>query len=142
MNSLDRHQGKVVSLFRIVVGLLFACHGASKLLGFPSSGMSGHAPELFSFPGWWAAIIELVGGLLVLVGLATRTAAVICSGAMAYAYFSVHQSTGTWPIQNKGEAAALYSWAFLLIAFIGPGEWALSRFLGKQEERQRVPARG
>jgi uncharacterized membrane protein YphA (DoxX/SURF4 family) len=73
----------------------------------------------------WAGIIELLCGGLVLLGLFTRPAAILCSGAMAYAYFVVHQQFGLLPIQNKGELAAVYSWFFLLIAILGPGAFAL-----------------
>ncbi|GAA2117649.1 DoxX family protein [Kitasatospora saccharophila] len=111
--------------FRIVTGLLFACHGAATLFNV-LGGPHGRAPEFGQWPGWWAAAIQLVGGALVLCGLATRSAAFVCSGSMAYAYFVQHQSEGLFPLENGGEPAALYCWAFLLIAALGPGRWPLS----------------
>jgi putative oxidoreductase len=118
-------QGSVLALFRIVVGLLFACHGAATLFGVLGGG-HGPSPAIGQWPGWWAALIQLVGGTLVMLGVATRPAAVICSGSMAYAYFVHHQPDGLLPLQNGGEQAALFCWAFLLVAALGPGRWALA----------------
>lgn len=117
----------VLSVFRMVVGFLFACHGAAKLFGIlgGASGQNGGTVPFGVWPNWWAAIIELVGGSLVAVGLGTRVAALLCSGSMAYAYFMVHQSAGLFPLENGGELAALYSWLFVLIVFLGPGSIAL-----------------
>ncbi|MBB5960335.1 putative oxidoreductase [Saccharothrix tamanrassetensis] len=117
----------VLAAFRIVVSFLFACHG---LQGFGLLGGidgQGTAVPFGSFPGWWGSVIELVGSVLVLVGVAARPAAVLCSGAMAFAYFVVHQPTALLPMHNMGELAAIYSWAFLLIAVLGPGSFTLSR---------------
>ncbi|MFD9129867.1 DoxX family protein [Kitasatospora sp. NPDC059571] len=125
-----------VALFRIVAGLLFLGHGAASLFGVPASGRGAATVEAWSWPGWYAAVIQLVGGALVLLGLATRAAALICSGSMAYAYFSVHQEHALWPMQNGGEPAALFCWAFLLIAVVGPGTAAVDGLL------RRRPATG
>lgn len=122
---MERIRAALVSLFRVVIGLLFACHGAADLfgvLGGPHGG--GPSPAIGSWPGWWAAVIELGAGGLVLLGLGTRVAALLCSGTMAYAYFTVHQPKGLVPILNGGESAALFSWSFLLIALIGAGPWS------------------
>lgn len=119
----------VLSLFRIVVGLLFACHGASTVLGL-FGGPQGGRPPVGAWPGWWAGLIQLIGGVLVLLGIGeagTRAAAVISSGSMAYAYFTVHQENALWPIQNGGELSVLFCWSFLLIAVTGPGTWTLAR---------------
>lgn len=121
----DLTQGAV----RIVVGFLFACHGAANVLGV----FGGHAQALGAWPGWWAGVIELVGGALVMVGLFTRPAAVINSGAMAYAYFSVHQAAALLPLQNKGEPAAMFCWVFLLFAVVGPGALALDAVLRRRK---------
>jgi putative oxidoreductase len=120
--------GTVQSLFRIVVGFLFACHGAASLFGIlgGAHGRNGGAVPVGEWPSWWAAAIQLVGGALVAVGIGTRSAALLCSGSMAYAYFVVHQDDGLLPIQNGGELAALYSWLFLLIAVLGPGSLAVN----------------
>lgn len=123
--------GPVQSLVRIVVGFLFACHGAASLFGVLGGAVGTHGGTVpfGAWPGWWAAAIQLVGGFLVALGLFTRPAALVCSGSMAYAYFSVHQPTGLLPLVNNGEPAALYAWIFLLLATFGPGPWALERLL-------------
>ncbi|MGG7568880.1 DoxX family protein [Streptomyces sirii] len=119
-----------LALFRIVIGLLFACHGASSLFGVLGGAMGqGDTVPIGSWPHWYAAMIQLFGGTLVMLGLGTRATALVSSGSMAYAYFSVHQGVALWPIQNGGEASVMFCWAFLLIFFIGPGAWALSRAL-------------
>ncbi|MEU1122843.1 DoxX family protein [Streptomyces sp. NPDC005899] len=133
MGLLDKNRDYVLGLFRVVVGLLFACHGAATLFDV-FGGPHGAAPGLLEWPGWWAAAIQLVGGVLVLVGCGTRAAAVICSGSMAYAYFSTHQGTAPLPIENGGEAAAMFCWAFLLIAALGPGRWALDQVLSRSDD--------
>ena len=129
----------VTALFRIVVGFLFACHGAASLFGVlgGSFGKGGTVP-FGVWPGWWAAAIELVAGSLVLVGLATRPAAVLCSGAMAYAYFFVHLPHGLFPLVNGGEDAALFCWSFLAIAVLGPGAWAVDNLLIRARTRTRA----
>ncbi|HWG97821.1 MAG TPA: DoxX family protein [Pilimelia sp.] len=144
MNSARLHDG-VIALYRIVVGLLFAFHGAASLFGvFGGNQGSGNAVPLLQWPGWWAAVIQLVGGLLVMIGLGTRVAALICSGSMAYAYFVVHQPMALLPLNNKGELAALFCWSFLLIAVIGPGAYALDRLIAGRRRpvaaTERAPA--
>jgi putative oxidoreductase len=124
----DRGYEIVYPLFRVVVGFLFACHGVSVLFSVlvPDEGGSS---AVGAWPSWWAGLIELVGGVLVAVGLGTKVAAVLCSGTMAFAYFTVHQRMGALPIQNDGEPAAMFSWSFLLIAVSGPGNFSLDRLL-------------
>jgi putative oxidoreductase len=121
----DRVRPGVLGLFRIVVSFLFLCHG---VMGFGLLGGidgAGAAVSLGEWPGWWASVIEVVGALCVLVGFATRPAAIVLSGVMAYAYFTVHAPEALLPLQNMGEPAALYSWIFLLVAVVGPGSFAL-----------------
>ncbi|MFI6182728.1 DoxX family protein [Nonomuraea sp. NPDC051191] len=125
MDTPLERQGLFLAFYRFVTGLLFACHGVATLFGV-LGGPQGPAPSLGEWPGWWAAVIQLVAGVLVVLGVATRAAAVICSGTMAYAYFVVHQPQALFPIENGGEKAALFCWGFLLIAAFGPGRWALS----------------
>ncbi|MEU4509136.1 DoxX family protein [Nonomuraea wenchangensis] len=138
MESLfKQRQDLFLALYRIVLGLLFACHGAATLFGVLGGPQGGPAPAFAEWPGWWAAAIELVAGTLVLLGVATRAAAVICSGTMAYAYFVVHQPQALFPIENGGEKAALFCWGFLLIAVLGPGRWALSTLRTPQESLAR-----
>lgn len=135
VERLDDARPHVISLFRIVVGLLFTCHGAATLFGVLGGNMgSGHSVSAGTWPGWYAAVIQLVGGSLVLVGLGTRFAALICSGSMAYAYFTEHQVHELWPIQNGGEAPVMFCWAFLAIVFTGPGHWALDRLLAASRQ--------
>ncbi|GAA4431475.1 DoxX family protein [Actinokineospora soli] len=131
MDLIERTKPHVLELFRIVTGLLFTMHGTATLFSFMGAPRSGAAPAIGAFPSWWAAMIQLVAGALVLVGLATRVAAVLCSGSMAYAYFVVHQPQDLSPLTNGGELSALFCWSFLLIAFVGPGRWALDTALAK-----------
>jgi putative oxidoreductase len=123
---LARWSAGVLSAVRIVVSFLFACHGAQILFGI-LGGVDGKGTTALigSWPIWWAGVIELLGGALVLLGLFTRPAALLCSGAMAFAYFTVHLPQALLPLQNHGELATLYSWIFLLIATLGPGRFAL-----------------
>lgn len=125
----------VLSIFRIVFGLLFTLHGTQKLLGFPTATESGTVP-MGTWPYWYAGVLELVLGLLILTGLFTRIAAFIASGEMAYAYFSVHQPTAFWPIDNGGESAVLFCFGFLLLVFVGGGSIALDNVLGKKAGRR------
>ncbi|MGC9496351.1 DoxX family protein [Streptomyces sp. WG7] len=128
MEALERSREYVIGLFRIVVGMLFACHGAATLFDV-LGGPHGAGPRFAEWPGWWAAVVQLLGGTLVLCGLTTRAAAVLCSGSMAYAYFTEHQSEALFPIENGGEAAVMFCWSFLLVAAIGPGRWTLTPLL-------------
>ncbi|MFE4591004.1 DoxX family protein [Streptomyces laurentii] len=129
-SSLNRAHPYALGLFRIVIGLLFACHGAAPLFGVLGGAHGGGTLAAWTWPGWYAAVIQLVGGALVLLGLGTRTAAFVASGSMAYAYFSVHQAGALFPLQNGGEDAALFCWAFLLLVFSGPGALALDGLRG------------
>src|SRR3712207_4644868 len=95
------------SVFRVVIGLLFSLHGAGTVLGvFGGNKGSGEALPMGQWPGWWAGLIQLVCGILVMVGLLTRPAAILASGSMAYAYFTVHQPQGLLPVENGGVAPA------------------------------------
>jgi putative oxidoreductase len=123
-----------LSLLRIVAGLMLAQHGAQKLLGwFGGMGGAGATAPFPSLP-WIAGFLELVGGLLVALGLFTRPVAFILSGEMAAAYFIAHASRAFWPIQNQGELAALYCFVFLYIFAAGSGPWALDPMI----QRKRV----
>ncbi|WP_372665399.1 DoxX family protein [Amycolatopsis kentuckyensis] len=122
MHRLDPAREHVIGLYRIVIGFLFACHGVKTLFGV----LGAKAPAAVgAWPGWWAAVIQLVCGALICVGLGTRAAAVLGSGSMAFAYFTVHLPAGLLPIQNGGEAATLFCWGLLAVAFVGPGRFAL-----------------
>jgi putative oxidoreductase len=138
---LHQAQPYALGLFRVVVGLLFLCHGAASLFGV-LGGMNGTTVETGAWPGWYAAVIQLVAGGLVLLGLGTRGAALIASGSMAYAYFSVHQPESLFPLQNGGEASAMFCWAFLLLVFTGPGALAVDGLFGARgAEREGEGAR-
>ncbi|HKK51985.1 MAG TPA: DoxX family protein [Myxococcota bacterium] len=108
------------ALLRIVAGFLFLWHGSQKLLGFPPS--AGPPPDWIV---WVAGPIELVGGLLVMIGLFTRWAAFLCSGLMAAAYWMAHGTRALLPIENQGELAALYCFVFLFISAQGAGLWSV-----------------
>ncbi|MGD6745728.1 DoxX family protein [Streptomyces sp. BH106] len=140
---LNRAQPYALGLFRIVIGLLFACHGAASLFGVLGGAMGGGSVETGAWPAWYAAVIQLVGGGLVLLGLGTRFAAFIASGSMAYAYFKVHQPESLWPLQNGGEASVLFCWAMLLLVFTGSGALGLDRLFAGRGERAEddAPAR-
>ncbi|MGW8060791.1 DoxX family protein [Streptomyces ziwulingensis] len=134
---LDSAQPYALGLFRIVVGLLFACHGAASLFGvLGGASGTGGTIDAGTWPGWYAAVIQLVGGGLVLLGLGTRAAAIVSSGSMAYAYFKVHQPGALWPMENGGEASAMFCWAFLLLAFTGSGAFGLDRLLARRASGQ------
>lgn len=95
---------------------------------------------LGTWPGWYAVLIQLVGGALVILGLGTRAAAFIASGAMAFADFDVHQKAALWPIQNGGELPVLFCWSFLLQVFTGSGAFALDGLLARRSVQEPHPA--
>lgn len=125
VTTLDRLAPYVLSLVRLVAGVLFFEHGLSKLTGFPQPG---HMPSVLTLM-WFAGIIETVGGGLVALGLFTRVAAFIMSGEMALAYFMVHAQHGPFPILNGGDAAILYCFIFFYFVFAGAGAVGLDTLL-------------
>lgn len=128
MNAvIGRFSPQIFAIFRIMTGLMFAMHGSQKLFGWPPSGQArgGPLPPLMMAGG----LIELVGGLLIAVGLATGFAAFICSGEMAVAFFMAHFPQNWNPLVNKGELAVAYCFAFLYIAAHGGGIWSLDNAL-------------
>ncbi|MEV5377580.1 DoxX family protein [Streptomyces nondiastaticus] len=131
---LDAARPYVLSGFRVVIGLLFACHGIASLFGVlgGAAGTHGGTVETGLWPFWYAAVIQAVGGILVLLGVGTRSASLIASGSMAYAYFDMHQSGALWPIQNGGEVPVLFCWGFLLLVFTGPGALSLDRLFSRR----------
>ena len=112
---------RVLSVLRIVAALIFFEHGSQKLLGFPPSP---NPPALLSL-SWIAGALELVGGFLLILGLFTRPVAFILSGEMAFAYFIGHAPRSLFPVLNGGDAAILYCFVFLYLAFAGGGPWSL-----------------
>jgi putative oxidoreductase len=124
MNSmLKPWTRQLLSLFRIILALLFFEHGLAKLLGFPHVPM--YDGITLTSPAGIAGILELVGGALLAVGLFTRVIAFILSGEMAVAYFLVHAPQGFFPILNQGELAIVYCFAFLYLAAAGAGPWSV-----------------
>lgn len=125
---MERYLGgqtdRIYALLRIVAGLLFTCHGLQKMFGL----LGGEAASMGLI--WFAGLIELVGGALVMLGLYAGWAAFICSGHMAVAYFVAHQPHALLPIQNRGELAALYAFVFLFIAARGSGIWSVDAARG------------
>lgn len=123
-----RWAGEALSLLRIVTALLFLQHGTGKLFDFPPIGM--HPPTLSLY--WIAGVIEIIGSLLLIAGLASRPVAFLLSGEMAIAYWMVHAPQSTFPTLNHGESAILFCFIFLLIAAAGPGPWSLDATRGRK----------
>jgi putative oxidoreductase len=118
----------VRSVVRIIVALLFFEHGLSKMAGFPVT----HAPMALFSLGWFSGAIEFAGGALLAVGLFSRFAAFVMSGEMAFAYFMSHAPRGFFPMANGGEAAILFCFIFLYLAFAGPGPWSLDALMRRR----------
>ena len=126
MKQLEKCGDHAYALLRIVTGFIFLFHGAQKILGV----LSQFQPPAWS-QLWFGGLIELVGGLMVLLGFQTRAAAFLCSGTMAVAYIQYHWKfqigAQIFPAVNKGELALLYSFVFLLIACRGGVKWCLDK---------------
>ncbi len=116
--------GPLLSVLRIVTGLLFLAHGTAKLLQWPMVEMFKDGVPIASLFGI-GGIIEIVGGILIVIGLFTRLTAFVLSGMMAVAYFMFHAPAGFYPILNGGELAILYCFVFLYFAASGPGSWSV-----------------
>jgi putative oxidoreductase len=114
---------RLLSVFRIVMALMFLTHGLVKLFGFPAGALPGQVPLMGLFG--LAGVIELVGGLAVLIGFFTRPVAFILAGQMAVAYFMIHAPQGFYPAVNGGELAVLYCFGFLYLAAAGAGPWSV-----------------
>ena len=132
-NSLSVHADKMLSVLRIMAGLLLLQHGTQKILGFPPSEQAPGV-DLSTLAGW-SGPIELVGGILIIIGLFTRPVAFILSGFMAVAYWMVHGPQSFYPIMNGGELAALYCFVFLYIVFAGGGAWSVDNLMGRGRRR-------
>jgi len=114
---------RMLSILRIMTGLLFMEHGMSKLFNFPPGQMHPTFPALL----WFAGVLECFGGALVALGLFTRVVAFLLSGEMAIGYFMSHFPRSFFPLLNGGDAAVLYCFVFLYLVFAGGGEWSLDR---------------
>ena len=115
---------RVLSILRIVAAFIFLLHGTQKLFAFPGPPPGGNLPPLLSQYGI-GAVIELVGGLLLLLGVFTRPVAFLLAGEMAVAYWQFHFPRNLWPTLNGGDAAILYCFVFFYIFFAGPGPWSV-----------------
>jgi putative oxidoreductase len=137
---LEKWQPQLLALLRIMAALLFMEHGTAKLFHFPvpQPGVSDPLPPLLLA----AAIIEVAGGVLVVLGLFTRLAAFLMAGEIAIGYFLFHFPQGFWPIVNQGEAAILFCFIFLYLAAAGPGAWSIDgvRARGQLEPRSAAKA--
>jgi putative oxidoreductase len=120
LDRLGKYAPEMLSIARIVIGLLFLEHGTSKLLDFPHGPVQPSMGTLI----WFQGVIEIVGGALFAVGFLTRPVAFILAGDMAVAYFMAHASKGFFPMLNGGDAAILYCFVFLIYFVTGPGRWA------------------
>ena len=121
--TLERYTPYGLAALRVVTALIFIPHGTQKLFGFPAPPQSGQ-PPLLSLLGI-GGIMELVGGVLILLGLFTRPVAFLLSGEMAVAYWLFHAPRSPYPVLNGGDAAILYCFVFLLFVFTGPGAYSL-----------------
>jgi putative oxidoreductase len=132
-DTLDRCSPYALAALRIVAALLFIEHGTQKLFAFPAAPPSG-LPAAFSLL-WFAAVIEALGGLLMLFGLFTRPVAFLLSGEMAVAYWMAHAPRSFFPVVNGGDAAILYCFIFLLFVFTGPGALSIDGARGGTARR-------
>jgi putative oxidoreductase len=137
---LDRYAPAVLSLFRLVYGLLFAAYGSTILFSWPV--WQPHVVAFGAWPGWYAGLIEFVAGLLIAAGLCTRAAAFIASGQMAVAYFWMHQPHSLWPVGNPpegngGTPAILFCFGFLLLVFAGAGSYSLDALIAPSARRRQ-----
>ena len=127
MSFLAKFSPLLLSVLRIVTGLILLQHGTSKFLGIPESQMTGvDVTSMFGIAG----IFELVGGALLVIGLFTRPAAFILSGMAAAAYFIVHAPQGFYPLLNGGELAMLFCFTLLYLAAAGAGPLSVDRAIG------------
>ncbi len=124
MANISNWSPRLLSVLRIIVGLLFMCHGGQKLFNCPPAAQPMNIP-IFSFPAGIGGLLEFFGGLLIVLGLFTHLVAFILSGEMAVAYFMAHAPRGFWPINNHGELAVLYCFVFLYFAAAGAGPLSL-----------------
>ncbi len=126
MDFLKPYTAQLLSVLRIMSGLLFLEHGTTKYLSIPPGPMNNASPMTM---GGAAGIFELVGGVMLVLGFFTRPVAFVLSGVMAIAYFYAHAPRGFYPILNGGELAAFYCFVFLYLAAAGGGAWSVDRMM-------------
>lgn len=119
--QLNEYRPQALAILRIISALLFLAHGTQKLFGFPGSGQTVSYVSLMGLAG----ILELVGGIMLILGFKTRIVAFILSGMMAVAYWMAHAPQSFYPVLNGGDAAILFCFVFLYLVFAGPGSWSL-----------------
>ena len=136
---------RMLSIFRIVAGVIFFSSGTMKIFGIPENPMPNMPPiELWSQMGI-GGLLEIIGGALIILGLLTRPAAFIMAGMMAVAYFQFHQPQAFWPTNNGGVAAVMYCFFFLYLVFAGAGAWSLDAMIARargSRAYEQDPARG
>jgi putative oxidoreductase len=134
MNSLNRFADPFYCVMRLVVGLMFACHGLDKIFGTftPKEAL----PPLMAVGGW----VEIICGFLVAFGLLTRVAAFVASGEMAVAFFMMHAPRGLIPYVNKGELAVVYCFIFFYIFLRGAGSWSIDGMMGRGKAATATPS--
>ncbi len=132
---LEAWRTHLLSLMRIVTGVLFMQHGGQKIFGFPAP--QRYEFDLFSMSGI-AGSLELFGGFLVVIGLFTRPTAFLLSGLMAFAYFIAHAPQNFWPILNGGELAAMFCFVFLYFTAAGGGKWSADYLRSKKRSNSNV----
>jgi putative oxidoreductase len=130
LEKLEKFAPYMLSILRIVTGVIFMEHGLQKHLAFPARAAGAKAPDLLSLQ-WFAGAIEIVGGILIIFGLFTRPVAFLLSGEMAFAYWMAHAPRNVFPVLNGGDAAILYCFVFLYIFFAGGGPWSVDRIWRK-----------
>jgi len=128
-----RWTSRMLSVFRIVVGLLFMLHGTQKMFGFPPSNMPPMPFNLMSQLGL-AGVLEVFGGALIVLGFLTRPVAFLLAGEMAVAYFQAHFPRSIYPTSNGGEPAVLYCFSFLYLMFAGAGAWSIDALFTHRTE--------
>jgi len=123
---------QLLSILRIVVAFMFIQVGSAKWFAFPAAVMPGGGTAPVGSLVWVAAVLEVVGGSLILLGLFTRPVAFILSGEMAFAYFMGHAPSGFWPVLNQGQPAVFYCFFFLYLSAAGPGPWSLDAMIARR----------
>jgi putative oxidoreductase len=124
------YESYALALLRIVAGFTFTLHGAQKIIG-AFGGLGGQTAALFTLM-WFAGVLEIVGGPLIMLGLFTRPVAFLLCGEMAVAYFRVHIHMGFWPLVNGGEITVLYCFFFLYLVTVGPGAISLDGMMRRR----------
>jgi putative oxidoreductase len=130
---------QLLSVLRIILAFLYIQVGAAKWFAFPAAVMPGGGTAAVGSLPWFAGVIEVIGGTLILLGLFTRPVAFILSGEMAIAYFYGHARLGFWPVLNQGALAVIYCFLFLYISAAGPGPWSLDAVLARRRNNSTSP---